>query len=380
MAAYPPDLDPLVTQIHATAPLVVINFAGAGVQALAWLHSVGGSSRTVLEATDCYSARALIELIGFEPEHFTVPAVARAMATQAYIRACALTEPGTPVAGVGCTATIATDRTKRGDHRICVAWCNAGQVVAYNITLQKGRSRAEEDAIASLLILRATAEACNLNFNLDLPLLPPETLHASTDAAGLLARLAAGEFSLITAWPEGYLTPAKQFPKIALFSGSFNPLHVGHRQLAVVAEQRLGQPVFFELPLVNADKSPINPAEAERRLGQFTGLAPVLLTTAPLFGQKAKLFPHSMFVIGVDTASRLIQPRFYGHSHETMLAALEEIRVAGCRFLVAGRAQAGGFISLKDLALPAGYQDLFEEIPEGDFRMDISSTQLRQQS
>ncbi len=120
-----PDWEKLVAAIHAAPPQAVIHFAGAGSQALAWLHGLGGSSRTVLEATDCYSAASLREVVGFEPPHFTTEAVARALANRAFLRACHLTEPGTPVAGVGCTATIATDRAKRGEHRAHVAVSNA---------------------------------------------------------------------------------------------------------------------------------------------------------------------------------------------------------------------------------------------------------------
>lgn len=47
----------LITAIHTAARPCVIEFAGAGSQALWWLHSVAGSSRTVLEATD--STRAI---------------------------------------------------------------------------------------------------------------------------------------------------------------------------------------------------------------------------------------------------------------------------------------------------------------------------------
>ncbi len=373
--------DRLARQIKAihTAPLqLVLEFAGAGVQALAWLHSQGGSSRTVLEATDRYAAPAMVSLVGFQPEQFTSAGVARAMAAQAYVRACQLAAPGLPAAGVGCTATIATDRVKRGDHRCFVAGYDNRGIAIYSLTLRKGqRTRQEEEETVSLLILRLVSRLSGLA-ELPMPaLVEGETLVESLELLDLPARLLQGDFNWLLVRPEGSKQPGQILPGVALLSGAFNPLHEGHRRLAEVAAARLGQPVLYELPLVNADKAPIGAEEAARRLGQFANLAPVLLTRAPLFGQKALLFPHSTFVIGVDTVKRLIEPRFYEHDPAKMRASLASVRRAGCRFLVAGRLREDTFLSLADVALPAGYRELFEAIPESQFRADISSTAIR---
>jgi hypothetical protein len=360
---------------------VVIQFTGAGSQALAWLHGVGGSSRTILEATDHYAAASLTGLIGFTPAQFTAPEVARAMATKAFIRAGQLAAPGTPVAGVGCTAAIATDRAKRGEHRCCVALCTAEGVTGYALTMTKGlRSRQEEEALVSLIILRAVAQGCGLT---DLPALPlrgDERLEETVETSGLLERVVSGEFNFVVAWPDGRLAPGETMPGIALLSGSFNPLHEGHRQMAEVAARRLGQPVYFELPLVNADKAAIDPAEAQRRLAQFAGWAPVILSRAPLFSQKIQFYPHSVFILGLDTATRLVELRFYHNDPAEMRAALQAIRTAGCRFLVAGRLVGDHFLTVRDTPLPNRFHELFESIPETEFRVDISSTLLRTQA
>lgn len=374
------DLDNFVEAIHATPPMVVIEFAGAGAQALAWLHGVGGSSRTVLEATDRYAAASVAEGAGFAPEQFTSSKVARALATNAYIRAAHLTGHGPPVAGIGCTAAIATDRAKRGQHRCCVAVSSAQGVITYSLILEKGaRTRHEEEQLISRLILNAVARVCGLETRLPLRLLANENLEERVEPVGLLERLLARELELVIAWPDGQLTPGRQLSHIAVLSGSFNPLHKGHRKMARTVAELLNKKVYFELPLINAEKTAIDPAEAHLRVSQFTGYAPVLLTTAPLFSQKAQIFPHSEFILGADTAQRLIQPRFYNDDPNQMLASLRQIRVAGCRFLVAGRLQNDHFLTLKDLSLPGGYTELFTEIPEAEFRQDISSTTLRKQ-
>jgi nicotinamide mononucleotide (NMN) deamidase PncC len=378
MAVTAMEVERLVTAIHAAPPQVVIAFAGAGSQALAWLHSVGGSSRTVLEAIDCYSAASLNEWLGAQPPQFTSEAVARSMANRAYLRAGRLAGPGAPVAGVGCTATIATDRAKRGEHRAHIAVSDVAGVALYGLALLKGaRDRRQEEELVSLLLLRAIAQAFGLPDWPPLPLLPPENVTVRFEPASMVERLLGGDFELVAVDAAGQSAPHRRWPEVALFSGSFNPLHEGHRQLAAVAAAKLGRTVHFELPLVNADKAPLSAAEAHRRVAQFAGFAPVFLTRAPLFSQKAKLFPRSVFVIGADTAVRLLEPRFYDDDPAQLRASLEEIRLAGCRFLVAGRRLGGEFVTVERLPIPAGYRDLFGAVAEAEFRVDVSSTELR---
>jgi len=164
---------------------------------------------------------------------------------------------------------------------------------------------------------------------------------------------------------------------VALLPGSFNPLHHGHEALASVASNLLGREVLFELSVVNVDKPPLTHAEVERRASQFARRWRLLLTRAPRFVEKARLFPGSAFVIGWDTAVRLVHPRYYQDSEAAMRAALDEMRDHGARFLVAGRASDGAFLTLEDADLPEAFADMFEGIPESLFRADISSTELR---
>ena len=60
-----------------------------------------------------------------------------------------------------------------------------------------------------------------------------------------------------------------------------------------------------------------------------------------------------------------------------MLGALAEMWAGGTRFLVAGREDQGTFKTLRDVPVPQGFEPLFNELPENQFREDVSSTQLR---
>ena len=104
------------------------------------------------------------------------------------------------------------------------------------------------------------------------------------------------------------------------------------------------------------------------------------LTRAPTFLEKSRLFPGATFVVGADTAERLVAMKYYGHDEDRMLAALEEIGQSGGNFLVAVRIDSSGrLLTLRDIAVPRRFIDLFAEIPEHHFRMDTSSSAIRQQ-
>ncbi len=171
------DIERLVERIHATPSMAVLAITGAGSQALAWLLAAPGASRTLLEATVPYAERSMVELLGEAPEEYVSAETALAMARAALRRAEALGEGDVPLIGLGCTATIATDRTKRGEHRCAVATAGEGGERSYSLTLAKGgRDRAGEEAVVSRLALHALARACGVDAGLALGLLDGEQL------------------------------------------------------------------------------------------------------------------------------------------------------------------------------------------------------------
>ena len=103
----------------------------------------------------------------------------------------------------------------------------------------------------------------------------------------------------------------------------------------------------------------------------------MILTCAPLFGEKSSIFQNSTFIIGNDTALRLVDPKYYDNDVQNMYTSLQKVKDNKCDFLVAGRLQNSEFKTISDMAIPEAFISLFQGIPESQFRMDLSSTELR---
>jgi hypothetical protein len=164
----------LIEAIHATPPLAVVAVTGGGVLATADLLSVPGASRTVLEVRVPYAASALADLVGAAALGRIAQAVssdaAEAMAGACRQRAAFLAPEATvPLLGVACTAALASDRPKRGEHRAFVAHDGGASDEGgdgphvWSLSLDKGtRSRLDEDRLVSDLLLVVLARACGV--------------------------------------------------------------------------------------------------------------------------------------------------------------------------------------------------------------------------
>ena len=373
----------LISTLHASGRKAALAITGGGSGAVGELLRVPGGSRLLIEAQVPYDERALATFLGFVPAQAGSSDTAIAMARTARARAARLVPAAPDLVGLGATAALVSDRPRRGEHRFHIAFANAAGIAHCTCVLAKGRRdrAAEEDLVARAIVLWL-ARACGIAAPSPQSLLDAdeqyaEAVEAPGAAGDTIDRLLAGELDRVTVQPDGQIMLSAP-PPFVLFPGSFNPMHEGHVSLARVAEELRQQPLAFEISVTNVDKPPLAGETVRHRVAQFAWKSPVELTRAPTFLEKSRLFPSTTFVIGADTAERLVAPKYYGDDELRMHGALEEVANSGNSFLVAVRIDTVGRVrALSDIPVPRRYADLFTEIPEHRFRVDTSSSEIR---
>lgn len=395
-----PDPARLLTALAQTRRKLVMVSTGGGSLAIPHLLTTPGGSGIVLEALVPYARPAVDRLLGGCQETYCSPKTARRLAAAAWQRACDLeaavaadgpgsTEPPSSRAvGVAVTASLRTTRPKRGHHRICVAVQTLASTHVVELVLEKdARSRSDEEQIAAALLFDLLMEACHL------PAADRESLtgslrsgehvvHDHVDAPASWQALLAGTRSAV-AVPEAVVTasaePSMPAAGHLVFPGSFDPLHEGHRLMARIAEEIAERPLAWEISVRNVDKPLLDFIAIRDRAAEFVGQR-LWLTRAATFVEKLDIFPESTFVMGADTYARLADPRYYGGSTDAAARAVETIAAKARGLIVFGRARNGIFEDASHLEVPQPLREISYFVSQREFRLDISSTDLRRQA
>lgn len=370
-----PDASGCLEALARRGARVALVATGGGTAAIPALVALPGASRVVVEALVPYARPAVDALLGGTQESYCSARAARRLAMAAWERARRAAGPEAAI-GIACTAALATLDPKRGEHRVFVAVQTLGETSVAALPLAKGaRSRAEEETIAAALVVDRLAAVAGEGPGTprtdrllgDGPRVAVERTLAEPGWAGVLGG----------SLPRTRLAgpPADAAPE-AIFPGSFDPLHDGHRAMQRIASRLTGLPVAYELSLSNVDKPSLDHAEIARRAAGLAGER-AWLTAAPTFVDKLAIFPGAVFVMGADTFVRLWNPRYYGDCPDRAAEAVARIGRGAARLVVFGRVRDGVFLDPAGLAAPEALRAIATFVPEAEFRADVSSTALR---
>ena len=400
----------IIDRIHESPWQGVIASTGCAPGLVNDLLAPGGGSATVLEAIVPYATPSLEAFIKKSPStndwKFCSAEVAAEMASAAYTRATELAVDN-PVFGLGITATLRKRGTEREGriHQVFLSFQTQEMVYNHHVVMDSVLSRQDEENLVTQIALGVLARhLLGLHHTPTIPSQDPlqKGLDASgyvvketterTQFPGSLPKLLSGNCDttstvLQTGCNEFFEPlPRDLCSNRIVVPGSFNPTHEGHLQMAQAAHKhfadRKHNVILMELSISNVDKGRLSGYEVLCRTSSFDVARKgnyrfqLCLTDAPTFVEKSFLFPESVFVVGIDTWYRLLDPKYYHHDTKIMDECLDKIRENGCSFLVLGRFVNGKYHTLPSDAKTHG---LAVGLSEEEFRVDISSTQLRAQ-
>lgn len=362
-----------------TNSLLHVSTTGGGPTLQQAIWSAPGCSKYLVGFFTPYSRTQLHSFLGHPPEDsYVCEEVAFDLAMASYIRASEhkveAGVEGEPV-GMGITAAMASSRMPRGEQQAFLCIITKDVVSSTHIPFTKAVG--EENRLTQDKTLSMHAQAQLL---LSLESKPDFNF-------GDVAREKALErfYRYPVFHTNGTRHPRSPGgPGAVYLPATLNPIHDGHRAMAEAAETQLSenlpgrikarylvsstsphkgsltvQEMLFKAGMLRAERW-----KNQSRMVEFTH-------DEPLFLDKARRRPGSIFLIGADTMERMLDPK-WGTDIDEMLREMKNLEV---KFLVMGRVVDGEFKTCRDIEVPWPHGNLFEPL-EG--RLDLSSSQIRE--
>lgn len=368
-----------IQKINASNYKFIIAVTGGGTAAIGELLKYGGGSSTLIEAIVPYSPQSLQNFIGTKPEKYVSSKTARLMAMASFQKAIKLNHVKN-IFGIGVTCSLKKkDERLNRKHEIYIAVQTSQYTSVYNLLLTIDRKRQLEEKIVSELILRIIGHVClqqdcfkNMN------LLTTDEKITVINASSLpnMEKLLLQDnhifYSVLSKFNKNNIQQSN-----IIFSGSFDPCHKNHVQMATIASNKFNMQVIFEISIKNVDKPPIDYISLEERINSIKNninevvLKDIVITNAPLFAQKAELFPNSIFIVGTDTVQRIFNVKYYRNA-DNQKSLFEHFIAHKIKFLVFQRKD-------KELIIPDEVKSIFITVPINEYQDDgMSSTSMRQ--
>ena len=367
--------------------------------AVGWFTMIPGASKSIVEIGVPYGKGAFINLLGYEPTSYVSQETALSLAEKAYLNSQLyelLDHKGEieqieykEVIGVGVTGALKTTYEKKGEHQAYI--CLMGDIsYIYHLKFKKDlRMREDEDFITSDIIIQLISNYIDGKPEISSLV---NTYLTNEDEIKLIKQFAIDDYMLdnvenqkiknIINMANGKVYYNLNLKSYIVLSGAFNPIHDGHIELIKSAAQKLGwdkSRIIFELSISNADKGLVDKNVYKKRVEAINSKGyNAMITKIPYFGDKNFYLTNGYFLLGADTFKRLLDKKYYENSYEFMIAKLSEFRKKNNKLIVASRYDSanGKLSTLRDFTIPEILTDFVIEL---DFRMDISSSEIRNQ-
>lgn len=349
-----------IADLHASNWSGVCYLTGGGSLLISELLCEPGASATLLNAGIPYSYEALAQLLGHAPTQACSEVTARSIAMRAFTDAQKF-ETDSDLFGLGITASLSTNRSKRGQIRAYIALQTLSLTQVTLVEFPNANTRHEQEA---LLANVAYGKLC-WGLGLTSDPFPTYTTQIATACASR-QRLYGSEPIVLGVRSQAHLP------------GAFNPVHSGHRRMHGLAQEILGCEVQYELSIKNADKLPLDYFDLNQRIDQF-GPGELVLTNLPYFYLKAKHLRRNQgvtFVVGIDTFARILEPKFY-EGDVRLGDAIQYFVTSKTKFLVFGRTVENKFMTLDDLSVPESLLPQCRQVEHSQFQCDLASSTLR---
>lgn len=341
---------------------------GAGLQQQLW--ETPGSSSYLSGCHFPYAMEEQEELLGFMPERFVSEENAIDLASAAYMKAYRF--GGKNPIGIGLTASVASEKIHRSDHRVFVCAISNDSVKIFHYTFDKrvGKEHRVQDGkdcdvFGSWMIQDAAKIISYTN---------------ATDATEL-ARKRFFERPFFVANGKRFATLPKN-KNFALMPGAYNPPHEGHFSTAQNVLEAYNQTVAYEITAEPPHKEALSVQSLLQRAKLLQGHDRLFTKSNPLYLDKALAYPGVPLVMGADAMVRMLDPKWGINPHD-LFVKFDRLQT---KLLISGRLIGDKFVTCDDILADLKEKDYnlwhiaSHVMCHVDGRVDISSTELRSQT
>lgn len=380
------DINSFVDAIHDTNKKnrnrIISTITGGAFSSVNYLMSRPGASNSILQLNCPYAQEATVKFIEEPTESFASLKAANELSITSLKQCRDLLHDDIQkytFIGVGVTAALATNRWLKGEHRLHIVITTDINRFTFSLNLYKGyppdpetpeklfRTRDEEDKLCGKLVIFAIAYVCKIipltffdtliqenflnimdkydfdNEVFNNPII--RLLHSKIPEISDLRHEVINSILII----DGKYIINPVLKNIVILPGSFNPIHDGHISMLQNACALNHTDGIFEMCVVNVDKPLLSFDDIIARIDIFNS-RPVVLTNAPLFSDKDKLFPGVSYAIGVDTAIRLMNPKYTYGDEDLMFGNILKMTFNNTKFYIGSRLFGSARVS-KDFPL-----------------------------